>query len=193
MRPARGWRRVFRHEPNARHIDTDVDAELRFHFEMTVRDLMTNGMSPGDARREAERRFGDIERTRDALRRIDHGRVARERRADALSAFIQDVRYAARTLRSSPGFAMTVVLTLGLGIGANALMFGIVDRLLVRGPAHIVDAKNVKRVYMTVPEEAIGRTTDSGVGYVLYATLRDNAKSLTGVAAYAYRDLTLGP
>src|SRR6185369_16073987 len=74
----------------------------------------------------------------------------------------------------------------------NAMMFGIVDRLLLRGPAHIVDAKSVQRVYVTVPEETVGRTTDSAVGYVLYATLRDNAKSLDGVAAYAYREITLG-
>ena len=191
MRPTPSWRRIFRHEPSERHVDADVDAELRFHFEMTVRDLMAHDMSSDEARREAERRFGDVERTRNALRRIDHDRVGHWRRAEALSAWRQDIRYASRALRSSPGFAMTVVLTLGLGIGANAMMFGIVDRLLVRGAPYVADARQVRRVYMT-QSEAGGPRTDATVGYVLYTTLRDGARSLQGVAAYRYEQRTLG-
>jgi putative ABC transport system permease protein len=59
------------------------------------------------------------------------------------------VRYAVRGLRGKPGFTLGVVLTLGLGIGANAAMFGIVDRLLIRTPAFLRDAERVHRVYQT--------------------------------------------
>jgi len=51
----------------------------------------------------------------------------------------QDLRYALRTLARSPGLSLAAVLTLGLGIGANSAMFGVVDRLFFRPPAHVVD------------------------------------------------------
>lgn len=65
-----------------------------------------------------------------------------------LETFWQDLRYAARGLRQKPGFAAAVVLTLGLGIGANAAMFGVTDRLLFRPPAMMPDPDRVHRVYL---------------------------------------------
>ena len=65
-----------------------------------------------------------------------------------LEAFWQDVRYAVRGLRHKPGFAAAVVLTLGLGIGANAAMFGITDRLLFRPPSMMKEPDRVHRVYL---------------------------------------------
>ena len=72
-------------QPRARQ--RAVDDELQFHFDMTMRDLMADGMTPDDARREAERRFGDVQRTRERLATIDRARVGRERRAEWWSAF----------------------------------------------------------------------------------------------------------
>src|SRR3977135_3493114 len=95
-------------------------------------------MNGDDARREAERRFGDVRRTREQLATIDQSRAGRERRTEWWSAFVQDLRYAIRGLRLKPGFAVAVIATLGLGIGANATMFGIVDRLLFRPPTFLV-------------------------------------------------------
>ena len=65
-----------------------------------------------------------------------------------LEGIWQDVKYAVRSLRNKPGFTAAVVLTLGLGIGANAAMFGIVDRLLFRAPAYMKDPDRVHRVYL---------------------------------------------
>lgn len=65
-----------------------------------------------------------------------------------LDAIWQDIRYAARGMRQTPGFALAVVLTLGLGIGANAAMFGVTDRLLFRPPAFMQEPDRVHRVYL---------------------------------------------
>src|SRR6185503_21390843 len=94
--------------------------------------------SPSEARREAERRFGDVGLTRERLTEIDRQRVNQVRRAQWWSALAQDTRYTLRGLRLKPGFAAVVVIALALGIGANATMFDIVDRLLFRAPAYLI-------------------------------------------------------
>src|SRR5262249_55876832 len=154
-----------------------VDDELRFHFDMTLRDLMARGMSDEEARREAERRFGDVARTRAGLERIDRQHERGLRRAEWWDAFLHDVRYALRRVRRSPGFAAMVALTLGLGIGANAVMFGIVDRLLLRGPEHVVDPSRLRRVFITQKFPGEGEVTHSFFPYVTYTDLRDGTRS----------------
>ena len=64
---------------------------------------------------------------------------------------LHDLKYAIRGLRTKPGFAIAVIATLGLGIGANAAMFGIVDRLLFRPPALMKDPATVHRLYRSRP------------------------------------------
>src|SRR4051812_22114461 len=108
-----GLRRFMRIDRSRHAVDRAVDDELQFHFDMTVRDLMANGLSPDDARREARRRFGDTQRTREHLTTIDRAREGVERRTEWWNAFAQDVRYAVRGLRLKPGFATAVVVTLG--------------------------------------------------------------------------------
>ena len=108
-------------------IERAVDDELRFHFDMTMRDLMTQGMTPDDARREAQRRFGDVDRTKARLEKIDRARAGSERRAEWWSALVQDARYALRGFRLTPGFTVAVILRLrnsmfsmrGVSVGAE--------------------------------------------------------------------------
>ena len=89
----------------------------------------------------------------------------------------QDTRYAARGLRREPLFTAFVVTTLALGIGANAAMFGVVDRLLVRGPEHLVDPSRVMRVYARIQPPGMDEVTRSTFGYVTYDLLRRNTHS----------------
>jgi putative ABC transport system permease protein len=172
-------------------VDRAVDDELRFHFDMTMRELMADGMTPDDARREAERRFGDVETHRERLAAIDRSQHERARRIDWWNGLRQDLRYALRGLRLKPGFAAAVVATLGLGIGANAAMFGIVDRLLFRPPAYLANADRVHRLYfgrMIDGKEFVNGTTQ----YQRYLDITAATRTLDATAAYSSRQMAVG-
>ena len=98
-----------------------------------------------------------------------------------MTTFLHDLRYAARGLRRAPGFTAVAVLTLALGIGANAAMFGIVDALLFRPPSGVSDPDRVVRVQMQLPPlpNEPRAELSSVVSYPAYAALRDNAGGFT--------------
>ena len=103
----------------------------------------------------------------------------------------QDVRYALRGLRRSPTFAATVVATLGLGLGANAAMFGVVDRLMFRPLAFLRDPGSVRRIYWQLDN----RGTTSATRTTYYTRYLDLAKwthSFSQVAAFSERDVAVG-
>src|SRR5438309_3527622 len=105
---------------------------------------------------------------------------------------LQDLRYALRTLARSPGLSLAAVLTLGLGIGANSAMFGVVDRLFFRPPAHVVDPDRVVRLYVTTMMPGYGTNTMPIGTYPRYEEFRDRARSFAAVAAYGRRSLSFG-
>src|SRR5439155_633955 len=86
----------------------------------------------------------------------------------------QGDRHPLRTLARSPGLSLAAVLTLGLGIGANTAMFGVVDRLFVRPPAHVVDPDRVVRIYVTTTTPPFGANTMPIGAYPRYADFRDH-------------------
>src|SRR5580693_5922171 len=120
-------------------LDVELKDELTFHQGMLERDELAAGASAGDASHAAHRRLGNIT-------------GVRERARDAWSfawveVFQQDLRYTLRGLRRAPGFTAAVIVTLGLGIGANAAMFGVIDRLMFRPYPYLRDPESVQRLY----------------------------------------------
>jgi hypothetical protein len=113
--------------------------EIEHHLAELSERLMEEGWSEEEARAEAERRFGDPARYGPPMRRLERGRMARERRASWLDFLRESLGSVGRTARRYPGFTAGLVVTLALGIGANATMYDIVDRLLLQPPMHIQD------------------------------------------------------
>jgi putative ABC transport system permease protein len=98
--------------------------EMRHHLDALADDLVRSGMARDAADAEARRRFGSVLRMKEA----GHD----ERRTPTFENLARDVRHMGRALRRSPGFAATVILTLGLGIGGNTAIFSVVDQVLLR-------------------------------------------------------------
>ncbi|HVZ47253.1 MAG TPA: ABC transporter permease, partial [Gemmatimonadaceae bacterium] len=147
-------------------LDRDLAADLETHIELLARDLEHDGLSRADALAAARRRLGNVtgvrERSRDAWG------------FPALDAVAQDVRYAIRGLRRSPGFTATAIITLALGIGANAAIFGVIDRVMFRPYPYLRDPGAVNRVYTETTYR--GRVGANMVfPWLRYTDLRDAA------------------
>jgi len=107
--------------------ERELDDEIRGHLALSVQERIERGDDPAAARRAALEEFGYIGATRESMRRIWHSRWL-----DAAIAFGQDVRIGLRSLRRAKGLAATVIVTLALGIGANAAIFSVVRGVLLR-------------------------------------------------------------
>jgi putative ABC transport system permease protein len=186
-----GFRRLFRLDRGDRDVNRGVRDELAFHFEMAVAELVESGMSPAEARVEAERRFGDVDRTRHGLESIDRARVAEGRRLEQWRNILHDLRFAVRMLRRQPGFAAAVILTLALGIGANTTMFGIVDRLLFRPPAFLPDPDQVHRLYFARTDDG-KEFAASSVSYQRYLDVLKGTSAFATIAAFWTPKMAIG-
>lgn len=163
-------------------VERDLDDELQFHLERETEKYIKHGLTPEEAARRARRVFGGVERIKDDTR---------DARGTAwVDALAHDVRHTLRGIRRRPGFALAVILTLGLGLGANIAMFGVVDRLLFRPPAYLKDPARVHRVYLT---RRMGvEATESHTSYTRYRDLVRWSTAFSTIAAFDARELPVG-
>ena len=162
-------------------LDRELSDELQFHREHLERDARAAGTP--DAREAARRQLGNVTRVQEDAR--DRWSIP------WLDNLQQDVRYAFRGLRRSPGFTAAVVVTLGLGIGANAAMFNVIDQLMLRPFAYLRDPARVRRVYLRTP----GRDrllTNESFPYTRYLDLRQWTTSFSQYAGFFPTTVAVG-
>ncbi|MEP6779409.1 MAG: ABC transporter permease, partial [Gemmatimonadaceae bacterium] len=170
---------------------SNVDDEIGFHFEQKVAEFVAQGMTLGEARTRAEAEFGDVESVRDSLRTIGMRVEKKHRRAEWWEGAAQDLKYVLRTLRRSPAFTITVIVTLALGLGANAALFSVLDQLYVQTPAGVANALQMRRVYQFMANS--GRPfTRRGLSYPEIRAVREVAPAGLKFAGYRNTRTKLG-
>lgn len=155
-----------------RGFERDLNDELRFHLEMETAAGLERGLGPDEARRRARMRLGGEEGVREAVREARGLRMLDDLRLD--------VRYAFRSLRRNPGFALVAVITLGLGIGATTAVYSVVDGVLLR-PLPWAEADRLVVVWQN---DRISGTQREPASLPDYADIRERARSFSGVAAW---------
>lgn len=125
-------KRVFWLPLTRRRLSETIDAELRFHLEERVEELVASGMSRDAAMAEARRRLGDLETHRRAMRAIDEEILTMQRRTDRMDLVAREGKHAIRALLRAPSFTIMTIVTLALGIGAATAIFSILDAVVLR-------------------------------------------------------------
>ncbi len=150
----------------------ELDEELRAHLQMAVADRVERGETPNEARQNAMREMGNLPLIEDVTRAMWGGMW--------LERVLQDMKYALRQLRRAPGFAVTVVVTLALGLGAAVAMYTVVDRVLLR-PLPYRDADSLVNI------QEVNKTGEPGWGsaFLDIAEWQARSHTLSSIAFYS--------
>lgn len=169
--------------------DTERSRELQSYLETEIDDSLARGLSPDEARYAASRKLGNPAQIREEIYRMNT--------IGSLETFWQDLRYALRRLRQSPGFTAACILTLALGIGANTAIFTLVDAVMLKS----LPVANPKQLYrLGDNNNCCSMTSDTQNGgswvlysYPLYKELRDHTAEFGELAAFepALTDLSV--
>jgi len=157
-----------------RALYNDLAEEMRLHLEERTEQLMREGMSRKEAEQAARRAFGN--------RTVMEERSREVWQWPTLESIWADVRYAVRQLKNSPGFSITVIMSLTLGLGANTTIFTFVNALLLRPPAVAATARLVE--VMERNPKSSGIEAYMPFSYPGYVNLRDHNHTLSGFAAF---------
>jgi predicted permease len=158
-------------------VETELEDELRFHFEQEVAKYRRAGMSEDEARRRARLAFGGHEQMKEDCREA--------RGTSVLEQTVQDTKYAMRQLRANPIFALVMIVTLALAIGANSAIFSVVESVLIR-PLPYPRADRIVRIFLTTP--MYPRFPLNPFDFRDY---RDRSKSFAAMAGFSREDQQL--
>src|SRR5581483_766245 len=151
-----------------RRVEEDLQDELQFHLEMEARRNRERAADTAESRRQAHLRFGNVTRVSEECRDL--------RGISSIEILVKDARFALRMLSKSPGFTFVAVATLALAIGANAVVFGVLNALVLR-PLNVPDAQSLYGL-----ERGAFRAVNQS--YPDYEDLRERNRSFEDLAAY---------
>ena len=158
----------------SRRMEVDLDQEVRSHLEMLITENIRAGMPPHKAQRAARIELGGVEQVKEQVRDSRTGAF--------LDSLLQDLRFALRQMRRSPGFALTAVLILALGIAANVIVFGVLQALVLRS----LNVPHADRVMTLQPKEG-----GPFLSYPEVRDVRDGNSVFSAVAAFEVQDFGL--
>ena len=158
--------------------EDDLDEELLSHVQHRANDLERSGLARVEALRRARIEFGGYEKFKEESREALGGNL--------IETVIQDVRFGLRVLRKSPGFTVVAVFTLALAIGANAVVFGVLNALILR-PLNVPQPESLYGIDRTRDDP----TQQSLQSYPDYLDLRDRNRSFDALAAYGIAEAGL--
>ena len=161
--------------PRQKRNPSDFNAEIEAHIQLEMERLQEQGLSATDARAAAQRAFGNVTHAQERF--YESGRLL------WWDHLRRDVRYALRMLRKSPGFTAVAVLTMALAVGANAVVFGVMNGLVLR-PLDVPDAESLYQI-------AHANDDAANQSYPNYLELRDRNRSFDGIAAYSIAEAGL--
>src|ERR1017187_5306255 len=149
-------------------VEQELDDELQYHLERKTEEYIAQGLTPKQSRQAALRAMDGLTQRKEECRDV--------RGVNAIDHTLQDLRYSLRVLAKTPGFTAVAVLTLALGIGANAMVFGVLNGL-------ILNPRNVPRAQSLY---AIERGSEKALwqSYPDYLDLRDRSRSFDDLAAF---------
>ena len=164
-------------------VAAEIDEELRTHLDMRIEELRARGLSDEAARIEAVRQFGDLEATRAYLLRQDIGKETHVQRGLMIEDLMQDLRICLRGLLRAPVLTLTILATVGLGIGATTVIFAAVNAAFLR-PLPYRDPGKLVRVYTDAPPFKFRFSVAD------YLALRAQQSHFEEVATYTDRSMT---
>ena len=165
-----------------RKLDADLDEEMRAHIDLAIEENRGRGMNESQARTAALRAFGGITQIRETYR-VQRGLPWLEQAA-------RDIRYAVRQLRKSPGFALTAILTLALGIGAATSVFSVVNAVLLK-PFAFRDPYRLVVMREVVEDEVRSERTASPDNYRHFLRLKNDAKTIEDAAIFSQNGVSV--
>jgi putative ABC transport system permease protein len=163
-------------------MESEMDAELRFHMEAYAEDLARSGVPREEALRRARLEFGGLENAKEECREA--------RSAHLVETLLQDWRYAARTMLRAPGFTATAVIALALGIGANTAIFSVVNAVLLR-PLAFDQPDRLVQVWHTPPQKSFPGIKEFAVSPANFLDWRSQSHSFEGMSAYGFGRYTI--
>ncbi len=166
------WRNVMQRG----RVEADLDAELKSYVQLLVDEKMRGGMSETAARRSAALELGGTERVKEEVRDVKRG--------FGLDAFVQDVRYGIRNLVKTPGLTALTLFSLAIGIGINASLFSLVDRLVLS----TLPVRDPDGLYILFSNNRTGLTDD--FSYPDFELIRSSFEAFDGVLARTEREYT---